>query len=123
VTTATEDRKTLTDQMTAVFLESLGTVCWAQDQGLKLTRAWLDQTQANRDQARKLLERVAEQVRSNQEELQRFIRSSVEMSLAAMRLPDASRVDDLSRRLEDLTRRLEELTRRVEELASARGKH
>lgn len=90
-------------------MQAVSTALWAQEQADVLVRACLDSQKSTREEGRKLAEKMAEQVKANQENLQRFIHSSVSLSLASMRIPQPGQVDELNRKIDALTRELESL--------------
>lgn len=90
-------------------MQAVSTALWAQDQADRLVRACLDSNKTTREEGVKLAEKMAEQVKANQENLQRFIHSSVSLSLASMRIPQPAEVEELNRKVEALTKELETL--------------
>lgn len=111
MSTATETRHPA-DFFVQSFMDVVGNVCWAQDQGEKVLRAWVDQSRISREEGRLLTRKLAEQVRQNQEEMQRWVRATVEMSMAAFRPVTLAQIEDLTRKVDELTRKVEELSKR-----------
>lgn len=101
------------EAMTESWLNMLGTVCWAQDQGERILNEWKQLGQMSREEGVALMTRLAHQVRQNQEEMQRWIDSSVKMSLAAFTPPTRTQVEELARKVEELSRKVEELGRKA----------
>ena len=101
------------DPMTESWLNMLGTVCWAQDQGERILNEWVQLGQMSREESLALMTRLARQVRQNQEEMQRWIDSSVKMSLAALTPPTRAQVEELARKVEELSQKVEELGRKA----------
>lgn len=115
-TATTEKMQNMTEQMTETWLQSFGTLCWAQEQGDKIVRTWLDQGKITRDESQKMMAKMVEQTKANQEAMQRFIQSAVHMSLESFRLPQMGQVDQLTTKIEELNKKIEELNRKVEAL-------
>ena len=91
----TIEQKNYQEAMIETTMQAVSTALWAQDQADKLVRACLDSQQSTREEGRKLAEKMAEQVKANQESLQRFIHSSVSLSLASMRIPQPGQHRDI----------------------------
>ncbi len=108
MSTATETRNT-NDLLMETTMQAVSTALWAQEQADKLVSACLDAQKTGREESRKLAEKMAEQVKANQENLQRFIHSSVSLSLASMRIPQPGQVEELNRKVDALTKELETL--------------
>lgn len=109
MTTATESRNA-GDVFVQNWVDIVGNICWAQDQGEKVLRAFVDLQHTNREEAKELAGRVAAQVRKNQEEMQRWVRSTVDMSLAAFRPATNAQIEELTRKVEELTKKVEQLS-------------
>lgn len=117
MTTATTEKiHNMTEQMTETWMQSFGTLCWAQEQGDRMVRNWLDQGKITRDESQKIMAKLTEQTKANQEAMQRFIQTSVHMSLESFRLPKMGQVDELTTKIEELNKKIEELNKKVESL-------
>lgn len=110
--TTTTERPNVADTMVDMYLQTVGNVCWAQEQGEKILQTMLDQRKVTREEGKRLAERMAEHVRQNQEEMQKFVQSAVQMSLAAFRFPTNNQVDELTRKVDELTRKVEQLSKK-----------
>ncbi|GMU57273.1 MAG: hypothetical protein AMXMBFR33_64190 [Candidatus Xenobia bacterium] len=104
---ATQELKQFNEAMMQTTMQAVSTALWAQEQADHLVRACLDSQKSTREEGKKLAEKMAEQVKANQENLQRFIHSSVSLSLASMRIPQPGQVEELNRKVEALTKELE----------------
>lgn len=102
-------QKGYNESLMETTMQAVSTALWAQEQADRLVHACLDAQKSNREEGRKLAEKMAEQVKANQENLQRFIHSSVSLSLASMRIPQPGQVEELNRKVEALTKELETL--------------
>lgn len=110
--TTTTERPDITDHMVDMYLQTVGNVCWAQEQGEKILQTMLEQRRVTREEGKRLAEKMAEHVRANQEEMQRFVQSAVQMSLAAFRIPTTGQVDELTKKVDELTRKVEALSKK-----------
>lgn len=100
------------DTMIDMYLKTVGNVCWAQEQGEKILEAMVEQRRLTREEGKRIAEHMAENVRQNQEGMQKFVQSAVQMSLAAFRMPSTTQVEELTRQVETLTRKVEELSKK-----------
>lgn len=91
------------------WVQSVGTLCWAQDQSEALLRTWMDQGQLAREDGLRLSAVMAEQARANQAELQKFIHHSVALSLDGLRRNHQAQLDAMQAQLDELGARLEKL--------------
>ncbi len=71
------------DMMMDSYLQNLSTVCWAQDQGEKILKSYMDQGSKARAESQKVAERFSEQIKLNQAEMQKLIDGAVKVSLEA----------------------------------------
>jgi polyhydroxyalkanoate synthesis regulator phasin len=91
------------------LVDAVGQLCWAQEQGEKLVRAYLEVGRLTRTEGRDLAHRIATQIRQNQEEMQRWVSAVVEMSMAALRPATVAQFEELTRKVDALTRQIEAL--------------
>ncbi|MBM3464818.1 MAG: hypothetical protein FJX76_22195 [Armatimonadetes bacterium] len=108
----TQERNNVGEQVTEAWLQALGNICWAQEQGDKIVQMMLEQGKVTREEGLRMADRLASHIRQNQEEMQRWVQSSVQMSMAAFRTPTTGQIDDLNRKIEDLTKKVEVLTKK-----------
>lgn len=106
------EKRNPVDAFVQTALDAVGNVCWAQEQGEKVLRAYLELGRGTREETREIAQKVAGQIRQNQEEMQRWVRSTVEMSMAAFRPATVAQFEELNRKVEELTRKVEELSKR-----------
>jgi polyhydroxyalkanoate synthesis regulator phasin len=95
--------------MLDAWVQSLGTVCWAQDQSETLVRSWMDQGRVARHEAHEIAVKMAEQAKANQGELQKFIHNSVALSLESMQKAHQAQLDAMQARLDEMTVALSKL--------------
>ena len=70
-TATTEKMQNLAEQMSETWMNSFGTLCLMQEQGDKLVRTWLDQGKISRDESQKMMQKMMEQTKANQEAMTR----------------------------------------------------
>jgi polyhydroxyalkanoate synthesis regulator phasin len=109
---ATQEKPNLTNMVSEAWMQNLGNLCWAQEQGDKIVETMIAQGKVTREQSLHMAEAIAEQVKSNQQELQKWIQGSVQMSMAAFKVPQAGQVEALQQQVAELTRKVEELSKK-----------
>lgn len=107
---ATIEQKNPVDVVMDAWVDNLGTLCWAQEQGDKILRNWMDQGAVTRTESQKMATRFAEQVKQNQAEMQKFIHNSVKMSLETMRRAQEMQIEALNKRVEEMGRTIDKMT-------------
>jgi polyhydroxyalkanoate synthesis regulator phasin len=114
MSTATQPNETRTpaDAIVDNWINVFGQMCYAQDQGEKMLRSFLDLGHTTREESKELVTRLGAQIRKNQEEMQRFVQASVQMSLAAFRPATASQYEDLTRKVDELSRKIEAISKK-----------
>ncbi|MEW6277038.1 MAG: phasin family protein [Candidatus Eremiobacterota bacterium] len=106
---ATKEMKNLSDSVLDTTMQMVSNALWAQEQADKFVESFIEHRHATRDEGKKMLEKMNDQIKHNQEALQRFVHASVNMSLAAMRIPMPGQIEAMERKIEELTRELNEL--------------
>ncbi len=95
--------------MLDTWVQSVGTLCWAQDQSEKLVRNLMDQGQVAREDGRQLASQMAEQAKANQAELQKFIHNSVALSLESMQKAHQAQIDAMQARIDEMSALIEKM--------------
>lgn len=102
---------TVVDIMMDQSLRGLNTFCWAQEQGEKIVRSWMEHNQTTREEGQKVAAKMAEHVKENQRQLQTLVQNTVRMSLEAYKVPQVAMVEELTRRVDELTKQIEKLSK------------
>lgn len=98
------------------WAESLGTLCWAQDQSEQLVRSWMDQGKLAREQGREMARQLAGQAKKNQVELQKFIHNSVALSLETMQKNHQNQMAEMQSQVQQMTQLMATLQQKVDSI-------
>lgn len=67
------------------WMENVNTMCWAQDQGEKVFRSFLDQGTQARAEGQKVTERILEQTKKNMVNLEKMVQDNMNNSLETLK--------------------------------------
>jgi polyhydroxyalkanoate synthesis regulator phasin len=95
--------------MLDAWVQSVGTLCWAQDQSETLVRSLMDQGQVAREDGRQLANKLAEQAKVNQTELQKFIHNSVALSLESLQKAHQAQLATMQARIDEMSAMIESM--------------
>jgi polyhydroxyalkanoate synthesis regulator phasin len=98
------------------WAESIGSVCWAQDQTEQLVRSWMDQGKLARDQGRELSRQLAGQTKRNQVELQKFIHNSVALSLDTLQKNQQLQMTQMQAQVEQMSQLVSSLQAKLRDI-------
>jgi polyhydroxyalkanoate synthesis regulator phasin len=97
------------DAMWNAWYTALGGALWAQDQAEKMVRLMLDQGRVTREESKKVMDDLVDQVRRNQGEMQRLAQDAVRTSLTNLNVPTQDQVTELNRKIDELNRKIDGL--------------
>lgn len=100
------------DALWNAWYTALGGALWAQDQAEKMVRTMLDQGRVTREESRKVMDDLVEQIRRNQGEMQRLAQEAVRGSLANLNIPTQEQISDLNRKIDELNRKIDALSKK-----------
>ena len=109
---ATQEKPNATHIATEAWMQMLSNVCWTQEQGEKMIQTMLEQGRVTREESLRMADAMANQVKSNQVELQKWVQSSIQMSMAAFKLPQSNEVEALHKQIAELTKKVEQLSKK-----------
>lgn len=89
--------------MLDAWVQSVGSLCWAQDQSESLVRGLMEQGQVAREDGRQMATRMAEQAKANQAELQKFIHNTVALSLEGMQKAHEAQIASMQEQLDQMS--------------------
>ncbi|HEX2171665.1 MAG TPA: phasin family protein [Dehalococcoidia bacterium] len=95
------------DALWNAWYTALGGALWAQDQAEKMVRLMLDQGRVTREESKRVMDDLVEQVRRNQSEMQRLAQEAVRSSLANLNIPTQDQIKDLNRKIDELNRKID----------------
>lgn len=94
-----------------LWLKNLSTLCWAQDQGEKIVRSYMDQGTLAREEGLKVAERFAEQVKANQAEMQNMVDRSVKMAMETFQKTQKAQMDAFKTRIDEMNKTIENINK------------
>ena len=100
------------------WLQSIGTLCWAQDQSEELVRSWMDQGKVAREQGQELSRQLADQTKKNQVELQKFIHNTVALSLETVQRNHQHQMAEMETKVRQMSEMVTPLQDKVSELTA-----
>jgi len=95
------------EKMWDMWLVSLGSLSWTQDQIENMTRKQLDQNKAAREEMMKLVEDLSKQMRRNQEQFQTIVEEAVMNTYEQINVTNKGMFSDLTKKVEDLSKKAE----------------
>lgn len=95
------------DALWNAWYTALGGALWAQDQAEKMVRIMLDQGRVTRDESRRVMDDLVQQVKQNQAEMQRLAQEAVRNSLANLNVPTQDQIAELNRKIDELNRKID----------------
>ena len=104
------------EMMMDAYLQNLGTVCWAQEQGEQILKSYLDQGQKARAEGQKMAEKFTEQVKQNQAQMQKFIDGSVKMSLESFQRAQVQQNEIVQKQTEMMQNQIATLESQVKKM-------
>lgn len=100
---------TMMDKMWDMWLVSLGSLSWTQEQFEMMVKKYLEQSKTTREESVKVLEEMMQQVRKNQEQLQSMMQEAVKAAVVNLDIPNFNMMDDLKKKVDDLSKKVEKL--------------
>lgn len=90
------------EKMWDMWLVSLGSLSWTQDQLEDMTRKQLDQNKAAREELIKLVEDLGKQMRGSQEQFQKMVEQTVLSTYEQINSSSQANIDDLTKKVDEL---------------------
>ncbi|MGE5391305.1 MAG: phasin family protein [Deltaproteobacteria bacterium] len=97
------------EKMWDMWLVTLGSLSWSQEQIENMARKYLDQRKIARDENNKLVEELMAQAKKNQQQMQKMIQEAVTNAFENMDIPTFNYIDDLTKKVEELTKKVNNL--------------
>lgn len=92
-----------------MWLMSLGSFSWSQEQLENAVRKYLDERKIAREDATKLIEELTKQTKNNQQQFQKMIQDAVINAFENINIPTFNYIDDLSKKIEELSQKVQQL--------------
>jgi len=94
------------EKMWDMWLVSLGSLSWTQEQMENMTRKQLDQNKSAREELIKLVEDLNKQTRRNQEQFQKVVQEAVMNTYEHINYTNQNLIGDLQKKVDDLGKNL-----------------
>lgn len=99
------------DALWGAWYSALGGAIWATEQAEKMVHVMLDQGRITREESKRMLDDLVEQVRHNQGEMQRIAQEAVRSTLTGLNIPTQDQIAELNRKIDELNRKIDAIER------------
>lgn len=90
-----------------MWLVTLGSFSWSQEQIENMTKKFLDQNKTNREENIKVVEELMSQAKKNQGQMQKMIEDAVLSAFENVKFPNMNTMDDLSKKVDELSKKVD----------------
>jgi polyhydroxyalkanoate synthesis regulator phasin len=97
------------EKMWDMWLMSLGSFSWSQEQMENAIRKYLDEQKIAREDATKLIEELTTQTKNNQKQFQNMVQDAVINAFENINIPTFNYIDELSKKVDQLSKRVQQL--------------
>lgn len=97
------------EKMWDMWLVSLGSFSWTQEQIENMTRKYLDQKKNTRDEHIKMVEEMSKQVQRNQQQLQKIVEEAVTSAFDQVNNANMNVMQDIVKKVDELAKKVEKL--------------
>ena len=101
--------ETSAEKMWDMWLVTLGSLSWSQEQIENMARKYLDQRKLAREETNKLLEELMNQAQKNQQQIQKMIQEAVMSAFENIDIPTFNYIDELNKKVEELIKKTSNL--------------
>ncbi len=101
--------ETSAEKMWDMWLVTLGSLSWSQEQIENMARKYLDQRKMAREESNKLIEEMMNQAQKNQQQMQKMIQEAVTSAFENIDIPTFSYIDELNKKVEELIKKTNNL--------------
>ena len=98
-----------TEKIWDMWLVTLGSMSWTQEQIENMGRKYLEQRQVAREEANKVIEELTNQAKKNQQQMQKMIQEAVANAFDNLEIPTFAYIDDLSKKVDELSKKVDNL--------------
>lgn len=92
-----------------MWLVTLGSMSWSQEQIENMGRKYLEQRKVAREEANKVIEELTNQAKKNQQQMQNMIQEAVINAFDNLEIPTFNYIDQLSKKVDDLSKKVDNL--------------
>jgi len=98
-----------TEKLWDMWLVTLGSMSWTQEQIENMGRKYLEQRKVAREEANKVIEELTNQAKKNQQQMQKMIQEAVANAFDNLEIPTFAYIDDLSKKVDELSKKVDNL--------------
>ena len=99
--------ETTTEKLWDMWMVSLESMSWTQDQMESMFRKYLEQRKAVREETTKLVEELMAQAKNNQQQMHKMMQEVFSATLEDKNFPGFTYFDDLNKKIERLSTKIE----------------
>jgi len=98
-----------TEKLWDMWLVTLGSMSWTQEQIENMGRKYLEQRKVAREEANKVIEELTNQAKKNQQQMQKMIQEAVANAFDNLEIPTFTYIDELSKKVDELSKKVDNL--------------
>lgn len=98
-----------TEKLWDMWLVTLGSMSWSQEQIENMGRKYLEQRQVAREEANKVIEELTNQAKKNQQQMQKMIQEAVTNAFDNIEIPTFNYIDQLAKKVDELSKKVDNL--------------
>lgn len=97
------------DKLWDMWLVTLGSMSWTQEQIENMIRKYLDQRKTAREETTKLVEELMAQAKKNQQQMQKMMQEAITATMENVDIPSFKYFDDLNKKVDNLSEKVDKL--------------
>lgn len=98
-----------TEKLWDMWLVTLGSMSWTQEQIEGMGRKYLEQRKVAREEGNKVIEELTNQAKKNQQQMQKMIQEAVINAFDNLEIPTFNYIDQLSKKVDELSKKVDNL--------------
>lgn len=98
-----------TEKLWDMWLVTLGSMSWTQEQIENMGRKYLEQRKLTREEANKVIEELTNHAKKNHQQMQKMIQEAVVNAFDNLEIPTFNYIDQLSKKVDDLSKKVDNL--------------
>lgn len=100
--------ETLMEKFWDMWLVSMGSISWTQEQFDNMLKKYLEQSQVTREESSKIIDELMKQVKNNQAQMQKMIQEAVNTALENAE-PAYNYFEEINKKVEELSKKVSSL--------------
>ncbi|QGT99630.1 hypothetical protein SYNTR_1037 [Candidatus Syntrophocurvum alkaliphilum] len=97
------------EKMWDMWLVSLGSLSWTQDQLESMLNKYVEQRKIAREESTKIIEELMGQTKKNQQQMQKLFQDAVIQALENANIPTTNNIQDLNKKVDELSAKVDKL--------------